>query len=232
MSFVPVAGRAIFRAGQPPREGSVEFTDERRTVTLPMRAALPVLTRATRDGGPVHPSVSLLAGAALLGMRLVAAGRFLPDESGRSWRVAPLDVAEEDRVVQLARARAVDGYDAATAEGIVRGVLAAVVDAMPRSVPTSTRLVSAGTPDGERPRVVDADFTRRLEERIARARRRTDLPQLVTISLRIEADEEELVAGSVRAVLQVHDADNPSHLCDAALLWSGTPEGHGFGERA
>ena len=40
------------------------------------------------------------------------------------------------------------------------------------------------------------------------------------ISLRVEADEEELVAGAVRLVLQVHDEQNPLHVCDAALLWT------------
>ena len=61
MSFVPVTGPATFRAADPPREGVVEFSDERRTVALPIRAALPVLTRAhTRDD--LHPSVALLSG--------------------------------------------------------------------------------------------------------------------------------------------------------------------------
>ncbi len=53
------------------------------------------------------------------------------------------------------------------------------------------------------------------------------------ISLRVEADEEELVAGSVRLVLQVHDEQNPLHLCDAAVLWTARRAGeHGFGDRA
>ncbi|MCY7396094.1 MAG: DEAD/DEAH box helicase, partial [Nocardioides sp.] len=61
-----------------------------------------------------------------------------------------------------------------------------------------------------------------------------DLPQLVRVSLRVEADEEELVAGAVRLVLQVHDEQDPLHLCDAALLWTetGPAASHGFGERA
>ena len=46
-------------------------------------------------------------------------------------------------------------------------------------------------------------------------------PQLVALSLRVEADEDELVAGSVRLVLQVHDEQDPLHLVDAALLWTG-----------
>ena len=56
----------------------------------------------------------------------------------------------------------------------------------------------------------------------------------MTLSLRVEADEEELVAGAVRLVLQVHDERNPLHVCDAALLWteSGRAASHGFGDRA
>ncbi len=59
-----------------------------------------------------------------------------------------------------------------------------------------------------------------------------DLPHLVTISLRVEADEEELVAGSVRLVMQVHDERDPLHMADASALWLDDPEDHGFGDRA
>ena len=53
MSFVPVTGPATFRPAEPPREGVVEFTDDKRTVVLPIRAALPVLTGTVLDGGHV-----------------------------------------------------------------------------------------------------------------------------------------------------------------------------------
>ena len=38
----------------------------------------------------------------------------------------------------------------------------------------------------------------------------------------------------MRLVLQVHDEQNPLHVCDAALLWteSGRDASHGFGDRA
>ena len=79
-------------------------------------------------------------------------------------------------------------------------------------------------------------FRHRLDAELVRPRPTgrggAALPALVTISLRVEADEEELVAGSVRLVLQVHDELDPLHLCDAALLWTGTSEDHGFGDRA
>ncbi|WKN48617.1 DEAD/DEAH box helicase [Nocardioides sp. Arc9.136] len=243
MSFVPVTGPATFRPAEPPRDGVVDFGDDRRTVSLPVRAALPVLTKAhARDD--LHPSVALLSGAALLGLRLVAAGRIEPaDGDGPpSWRMAPLDGSDTDRVEMLARTRAYDGVDATAAEELVRQVLDAVADAVPRTAPRPQRpdrQPGAGGPT--RPaagRPAQRDFAARLQARIDRNRTAAgpvgDLPQLVTVSLRVEADEEELVAGAVRLVLQVHDEQDPLHVCDAALLWTGTgaDPGHGFGDRA
>ncbi|MCD4532950.1 DEAD/DEAH box helicase [Nocardioides sp. cx-169] len=238
MSFVPVTGPATFRPADPPREGVVEFSDERRTVALPIRAALPVLTKAhARDD--LHPSVGLLSGAVLLGMRLVAAGRFEPSDTGRSWRAGPLDADDADRVAMLARSRSYDGL-VDDAEALVRQVLDAVSDAMPRAAPLATAR-RARTPSSSTGTTTDraaggSEFESRLQARLARHRRTADLdlPQLVTISLRVEADEEELVAGAVRLVLQVHDEQNPLHLCDAAALFTehGPDASHGFGERA
>ncbi|MGN0065655.1 MAG: DEAD/DEAH box helicase [Nocardioides sp.] len=235
MSFVPLTGPARLIPGEPPREGEIEFTDGRRTLRLPIRGALPVLAKAHRSDD-VHPSVALLAGGSFLSMQLIADGRFGPDDGGEGWRVAALDAADEDRVAAMARARAYDQVDAATAEGILRALLDAIADTMPRSAPRSPRRPPArplARPVGAGG---DPDFARRLQERIARNRSglQDTGPQLVTLSLRVEADEEELVAGAVRLVLQVHAADNPSHLCDAAVLWTETGPGasHGFGDRA
>lgn len=236
MSFVPVTGRAVFRAGDPPREGVVEFSDDRRTVALPIRAALPVLTRAhARED--LHPSVALLSGAALLGMRLVAAGRFEPaDGATPAWRVTALDEADSDRVAMLARARAHEGLEEAEAESVVRRVLDAVADAMPRSAPLAASRPRPGASGGagRPPRASRGDFAARLQARIDGQRAAAARPQLVSLSLRVEADEEELVAGAVRLVPQVHDAQDPLHVCDAALLWAdpGPDAAHGFGERA
>ncbi|MEQ6902975.1 DEAD/DEAH box helicase, partial [Nocardioides sp. YIM 152588] len=90
------------------------------------------------------------------------------------------------------------------------------------------------------------DFAARVRRRVAErsraeaaSRDAAGLPELVRISLRVEADEEELLAGSVRLVLQVHDERDPLHVADAALLWTdaedgadGDVGGHGFGPRA
>ncbi|MCW2764327.1 MAG: SNF2-related protein [Nocardioides sp.] len=270
LSFVPVTGPATFRAAEPPRESVVEFSDDRghRVVALPIRAALPVLTKAhARDD--LHPSVGLLSGAVLLAMRLVAAGKFEPAPVAPTaqpcWRVAPLDAADTDRVEMLASTRAHEGLGADAAADLVRLVLDAVADAMPRSAPVAGRrsgfeTVAAQPPqpatgsqrlsrDRARARVGSTDFAARLQARVDKhlAAPPDDRPQLVTISLRVEADEEELVAGGVRLVLQVHDEQNPLHLCDAALLWAepvetaagrpprepaGRDATHGFGDRA
>lgn len=252
MSFVPVHGTAHFHANEPPRESVVEFTDERRTVTLPMRAALPVLTKAhARDD--LHPSVRLLSGAALLGMRLVAAGRFEPSgaagwtgsasaaggERVPSWRIAPLGAEDTDRVRLLARSRAYGDLDETAAEVVVREVLDAVADAMPRAAPTAASTAESTSGSGVRPWSSRPDFASRLRARIdrhdpARSAAEAGMPQLVRISLRVEADEEELVAGAVRLVLQVHDEQDPLHLADAVVLWTeaGPGASHGFGDRA
>ncbi|MFC7358962.1 DEAD/DEAH box helicase [Nocardioides astragali] len=236
MSFVPVTGPARLLVGEPPREGSVEFTDERRTIVMPIRGALPVLGKV-RDQDDIHPSVALLAGAALMGLQLVASGRFAPDPDGRHWQVAGLDAADQRRITDLARSRAHDGFDEATAEGMVRGLLDAVVDTMPRTTPGRSRrgtLSPVGRP-AARPTSPD-DFSDQLQQRIARIRSRgkDDRSHLVSISFRIEADEEELVAGAVRLVVQVHAVDNAAHLADASELWAeaGPDAAHGFGDRA
>ena len=244
MSFVPVTGPATFAAGDPPREGVVTFSDARRTVDLPVRAAVPVLTRAfARAGDDLHPSVGLLAGAALLGLQIVAAGRFEPAPGGDHWRAVQLDHRDRDRLAQLALARRHGELDAEGAETLVRSVLEAVIDTMPRTAPRPasrpTPPDSAGGRAGAGARAAPGvpGFEERLQRRLQRhlrAERTGVLPQLVRVSLRVEADEEELVAGAVRLVLQVHDEQDPLHLCDAALLFteSGPEASHGFGDRA
>ncbi|HVX53309.1 MAG TPA: ATP-dependent helicase, partial [Nocardioides sp.] len=224
-SLYSVTDAAVFRPAVPPRDGVVEFGG-RLTTAVPIRAAIPVLSRAHgRDD--LHPSVALLTGAVLLGLRLVAAGRIEPDriEPGEEcWR-AVVDGDDVDRVRQLARTRAYGELDVAAAEQLVRGVLDAVADAMPRAAPAPERRRAAAFEAG--------GFQERLRARLARhVTAPTGLPQLVSVSLRVEADEEELVGGSIRLVPQVHDDADPLHVADAARLWQETWEQHGFGERA
>jgi superfamily II DNA or RNA helicase len=236
VSFVPLSGPATLRAADSPRDGVVEFTDgsaDSRTISLPIRAALPVLAKARTDEA-AHPSVSLLAAASLLAMRFVAAGKFEPGDG--VWRLAPLDADDTERLRRLAESRAYAGLPVADAEHVVRRLVDAVVDTMPRAAPTAP---TAPRPRPQRPATSAAPrpegdaFSRRLQALVARHRGDGgDLPQLVTLSLRVEAHEEELVAGSCRLVLQVHDEQDSLHVCDAASLWSDAPSVHGFGDRA
>jgi superfamily II DNA or RNA helicase len=235
VSFVPLSGPATLRSAEAPREGTVEFTDAAgggRTIILPIRAALPVLAKARSDD-QAHPSVALLAAASLLAMRLVAAGKFEPVAG--TWRPATLDADDTDRLRRLAESRAYAGVSADDAETVVRRVVDAVVDAMPRAAPVSPP-PRPPAPSSSSPRSGGRDgdaFSRRLQDLVARHRaERSDLPQLVTLSLRVEADEEELVAGACRLVLQVHDERDPLHVRDAASLWNDPPSVHGFGDRA
>lgn len=288
MSFVPVTGPARLIAGSRPREVSIEFTDGAeggRSVTLPLAAALPVLSRAhARDDA--HPSVALLSGAVLLGLRLVAAGRIAPvapdervepvepDGHGEvaGWRPAALDDHDRESVRRLALAR-IDGvHDAdaavddgaepnparvAAAEAVVVRVLEAVADEMPRAAPSSrarsSRPAASAPPASSTAPAIDrgeefaARVRRRLAERAgdsrapgggtggrppATALAEEPLPELVRVSLRVEADEEELEAASMRLVLQVHDERDPLHVRDAAELWTTGADVHGFGPRA
>ncbi|WP_183101173.1 DEAD/DEAH box helicase [Nocardioides pelophilus] len=248
MSFVPVTGPATFRPADPPRDGTIEFTDAQRAIALPIRTALPVLSRA-RGRADVHPSVALLGGAALLAGRFIAAGKLVPRAGdGRpGWRIDGLDERDRDSVAQLAQARAYDDVDPAAAAALVSQVLDAVADALPRAAPIGSRdgrqsdLLDQRGGQGDlldqRGRQSDlldqrgepstSDFVERVRRRAAERAR----AELVRVSLRVEADEEELVAGSVRVVLQVHDERDPLHVCDAALLWA-DDDSHGFGPRA
>ncbi|MDN5893689.1 MAG: DEAD/DEAH box helicase [Nocardioides sp.] len=237
MSFVPVTGPATFRpadSAQPARESVVEFSDERRTVSLPMRAALPVLTKA-RGREDVHASVSLLASASLLAMQLVADGKLEPAEVG--WRMAPLSAADQERAGLLARARAHDGVE--DPEAVVVAVLDAVADSLPRSAPSSgvrrpARPVAPRRRPGRLGRHDSSDYAGTLQQRLAAHAAPGDRPSLVTVKLRVEADEEELLGGAVRVVLQIHDEQNHLHFADAAQVWTqeAAVATHGFGPRA
>jgi superfamily II DNA or RNA helicase len=208
VSFVPVSGPARLLRAQPPRTSEVEFTaqppggarGDGRVVRLPISAALPVLTRAHRRDD-VHPSVALLGQGALLALRYVADGRVEPS-GAQAWRVGPLDPGEDERIRMLAVARTYDGLDAEAAEDLVRFLLDAVADTMPRGAPAAVR----------RP--------------LTRTRRRVDsgeAPRVhqVALTLRIEADDEDLLEGRVRVVPQVHDASDHTVVAEAALLWVG-----------
>ena len=216
MSFVPLQGRATWVPNHPPRMSEIEFSGPARTIRMPMRGAIPVLTRAIRVED-AHPSVGLLSGATLLAMKLLAAGRIRLSESGDSWRVGPLLPEDDDRLHALASARAHDDTTVEDAEDLIRQLLDAVVDSVtrPPSPPSTPAIRGAGLERLHRRADEDED---------------AGLTDRVRITLRIEAPSEVLEGGGVVVVLQAHDADDDTHLVDADQLWLG--EGHGFSRRA
>jgi superfamily II DNA or RNA helicase len=218
VSFVPLQGRATWVPNHPPRLSEVEFTGPARTIRMPMRGAIPVLTRAIRVED-AHPSVGLLSGATLLAMKLVAAGRIRLSESGDSWRVGPLQPEDDDRLHDLARSRVHDGTSVEDAEELIRQLLDAVVDTVTR--PPSAPAAATRSPLEGR----GLDRLRRAEES-----EDPDLPDQVRVTLRIEAPAEVLEGGGVVVVLQVHERDDDTHVVDADRLWLETD--HGFSRRA
>ena len=101
VSFVPLQGPATFVAAHPPRDSEVEFTGPSRVVRLPMRGAIPVLSRALR-ADDAHPSVGLLGGATVLALKLIAAGRIRVTDAGDAWEAGPLLPDDDDGVRRLA----------------------------------------------------------------------------------------------------------------------------------
>ena len=217
MSFVPLQGRATLVAQHPPRNSEIEFSGPARTIRMPLRGAIPVLTRAMRVED-AHPSVGLLSGATLLALRMVAAGRVRLAESGDSWRVGPLQPDDTDRVLALATARAHDEITVTDAEGLIRQLLDAVADTMTRPPPVAPSSPAAVTSRRSlRPGAVPEDDD-------------SDLPGEVRISLRVEAPGEVLEGGGVVLVVQAHETGDDTHLVDAERLW--TEDDHGFSRKA
>jgi superfamily II DNA or RNA helicase len=210
VSFVPLQGPARLHPADPPRDSEIEFTAPHRTLRLPMRGAIPVLTRALR-ADDAHASVTLLSSATMLAMKLVAAGRLQRRPAGDAWQVGPMSDDDLKRVRALATARAYAGTEADDAEEIIRALLDAVADTMSR----------------QQSRVLEP----RGPARDAATGVAPDLPADVFLSLRVEAPDEQLVGGHLTVVPQLHEVDTATHVVDAEQLWLDGSE-HGFSRGA
>ncbi|GAA0298149.1 DEAD/DEAH box helicase [Streptomyces turgidiscabies] len=263
---------AVFVPGDPAREGRVAFWRpdgaapptvsagavddltvilagdrgvERTQVTavlLPVRAALPVLTRA-RGAAQAHRATAFWGTAAVVALQLAARGLLLPGLSAAdhdAWRAGPLGAADVERVRELAAAMPPEAH-AVPLEGaepprlpdpelLLRAFLDAVADALPRSPAAS--LAAGGAAYAVRePRQMP-------EQRAWAAEVAAGHDAGVRISLRVEVpglasagpDETAL---RFRAVLQVHSVSEPGLVADAAEVWAsaGAP-GRPFGPRA
>ncbi|WP_210586130.1 DEAD/DEAH box helicase [Streptomyces sp. GESEQ-35] len=205
---------------------------------LPMRAALPVLTRA-RASAHAHRAPVFWGAATVQALQLAARGLLLPGLSERdhdAWRVGPLRTADVERLRELAAAMPPESH-AVPVEGdgplqlpdperLLRAFLDAVADALPRSPAAS--LVTGGP-------AYAAHEPQRLPDQRAWA---TDVAAGhdagVRLSLRIEvsglaAVTQDDQALSFLAVPQVHSVSDPALVADAAQVWAGSGA---FGTRA
>ncbi|MBH5333530.1 DEAD/DEAH box helicase [Streptomyces pactum] len=213
------------------REGSGTADRTVPALLLPVREALPVLTRAR--AAAAHPAAAYWGSVAVLALQLTARGRLLPGLTATdhdAWRAGPLTPEDRRRVTALAaamppEARAVPlpGTDPVLlpeAEPLVRAFLDAVADGLPR---TPAAALAAGGPAFAAP-----EPRRMPEHRSWAAEIAAGHDAGVKLSLRIEvtgpagpADDDTAAAPGLRAVLQVHSLADPSLVADAAAVWTG-----------
>jgi SNF2 family DNA or RNA helicase len=210
-------------------------------VVLPMRAALPVLTRA-RAAGHGHRAAVFWGAAALLALHFTARGLLLPGlstDEHDAWRVGPLRAEDTEQIRRLAAAMPPEAHAVAPdlteplrlpdPERLVRAFLDAVADTLPRS--PAAPLVTGG------PAFAAPEPQHRPDLRPWAADIAAGHDAGVRISLRIEVtgltDAAEEAAPAFRAVPQVHLVGDPSLVADAAAVWAASDAtGRAFGPGA
>jgi superfamily II DNA or RNA helicase len=207
---------------------------------LPVRAALPVLTRArTHEAG--HRSTVFWGAVGVEALHLVARGLLLPGLSAAghdAWRAGPLGGEETERIRHLAAAMPPEAHavpvDAAEPprlpdpERLVRDFLDAVADTLPRS--PAAELVTAG------PAYAAREPQRMPELRAWAADIAAGHDAGVRLSLRVEVSGLPAATSpdtrpAFRAVLQVHSVSDPTLVADTAEVWAGA-RSEAFGTRA
>ncbi|GGX66257.1 helicase [Streptomyces hiroshimensis] len=208
-------------------DGTDVTTTTVRAAVLPVRDALPVLTRAR--AARADEAAAFWGAAAVLALQMAARGRLLPGLSETdhdAWRVGPLTADDLRRVRELAAAMPPAAHAVPLPgtgplllpepELLVRSFLDAVADGLPRSPAAA---LAAGGP------AFAAPEPRRLpEQRAWAAGVAAGHDAGVRLSLRVEvlgalADED--AAPRFRAVLQLHSLSDPALVADAAEVWSG-----------
>ncbi|WP_019891403.1 DEAD/DEAH box helicase [Streptomyces purpureus] len=263
---------AVFLAADPARDGRVAFWCDGdgppphedgevedltvvaddvlpRTVRarlLPVREALPVLTRA-RTAPDASPETAFWGAAALLGLHLVARGLLLPGLTATdrdAWRVGPLSPEDLEHVRTLAASMppgahavplpAVDGASPRLPEpeGLLRAFLDAVADGLPR---TPAAPLAAGGPAFAALPAQQVPAQRGWAADVA-----AGYDAGVRLSLRVEvsglgtgAGADDPGAPAFQAVLQIHSVSDAALVADAAEVWAGSgPAAAAFGPRA
>lgn len=226
---------------------------------MPLREALPVLTRA-RAAANASPSAAFWGAATLLALQLTARGRMLPGVTHTdrdAWRAGPLAAEDLERIRALAAAMPPDAHAVPlggppsagaplllpSPERLLRDFLDAVADTLPR---TPAAPLAAG---GRAFAAVPAEHVPQLRGWATDVAAGHDAG--VRLSLRVEVlhlpedgtltEDGDGPLGSVspapvfRAVVQAHSVSDPTAVTDAAGLWTGAPgsgSGPAFGPRA
>ncbi|WP_432752153.1 DEAD/DEAH box helicase [Streptomyces sp. JL2001] len=221
-------------------------------LVLPVREALPLLTRARRHDH-ASPSTAFWGAAALLALGFVARGLVLPGLTPTdrdAWRAGPLGPEEVSALRTLAAsmppsAHAVplpgpvhttvpaDGPDALRLpepEGLLRAFVDAVADTLPR---TPAAPLAAGGPAFAAPEPQTLPGQRAWAADVAaghdagvRLSLRIELPGLGAPVEGSDASDgspsEGPEAPAFRAVLQIHSVADPALAADAAEIWAGS----------
>ncbi|GGJ90279.1 helicase [Streptomyces camponoticapitis] len=248
---------------RPVEELTVVGDDVRpRTVpalSLPVRDALPVLTRA-RAAAHASPAAAFWGAASLLALQLAARGRLLPGLSAAghdAWRAGPVAADDLERIRALAASMPPSAHAVpldATATGplllpeperLLRQFLDAVADGLVR---TPAAPIAAGSPAFAAPEPHRLPELRGWAADVAaghdagvRLSLRVELPGLAAVPDHNAADgsPDGNALGSAtafRAVLQMHSVSDPTVVADAGDVWAGTGavdgSGDAFGPRA
>lgn len=225
-------------------DGTDVTTTTVRATVLPVREALPVLTRAR--AARADEAAAFWGAVAVLALQLAARGKLLPgltDTDHDSWRVGPLTADDQQRVRELAAAMPpsahavpLPGSDPLMLPGpdrLVRAFLDAVADGLPRSPAAA---LATGGPAFAAPEPQRLPAQRAWATEVAAGH-----DTGVRLSLRVEilgpAGAEDGSGDDAhprfRAVLQVHSLTDPALVADAADVWSGnSPAGAALGMTA
>ncbi|MEV7452701.1 DEAD/DEAH box helicase [Streptomyces nigra] len=208
---------------------------------LPVRAALPVLTRARTSPQAARAGV-FWGTAAVLALHVVARGLLLPGLSAEdhdAWRAGPLHPEDIERIRLLAAAMPPEAHalplpgeeplSLPDPERLVRAFLDAVADTLPRT--PAAPIVTGGpayaaTPPQHLPglRAWAADVAAGHDAGV-RLSLRVEFAGGAEFDTTFQSDD----APSFRAVLQVHSVSDPTLVADAVEVWSGSD---GFEPRA
>ncbi|MGV9233075.1 DEAD/DEAH box helicase [Streptomyces nigra] len=223
-----------------PGEDGVELVTV-PALLLPVRAALPVLTRARTSPQAARAGV-FWGTAAVLALHVVARGLLLPGLSAAdhdTWRAGPLHPEDIERIRLLAAAMPPEAHalplpgeeplSLPDPERLVRAFLDAVADTLPRS--PAAPLVTGGPAYAAAPpqhlpglRAWAADVAAGHDAGV-RLSLRVEFADGAEFDAPFQSDD----APSFRAVLQVHSVSDPTLVADAVEVWTGSD---GFKPRA